>query len=111
MHRPEPSGITMTTAAHTSDPTTDISRPFVALARQLGVGVALGAIAAALLVPGIPSMRDKPDGYTVFLASMLALYGITDLFEGNGAMAVLVASLLIGNASSIVPRLFPAPAD
>jgi cell volume regulation protein A len=85
----------------------DISRPFVALARQLGVGVALGAIAAALLVPGIPAMRDKPHGYTIFLASMLALYGISDFFEGNGAMAVLVASLLIGNASAIVPRLFP----
>jgi cell volume regulation protein A len=85
----------------------DISRPFIALARELGVGVILGLIAAALLVPGIPSMRDKPHGYTVFLASMLALYGITDLFKGNGAMAVLVASLLIGNASSLVPRLFP----
>jgi len=85
----------------------DISRPFIALARELGIGVTLGVIAAALLVPGIPSMRDKPHGYTVFLASMLALYGITDLFKGNGAMAVLVASLLIGNASSIVPRLFP----
>jgi cell volume regulation protein A len=85
----------------------DISRPFIALARQLGVGVALGVIAAALLVPGIRSMRDKPHGYTIFLASMLGLYGITDYFKGNGAMAVLVASLLIGNASSIVPVLFP----
>ncbi len=85
----------------------DVSRPFIFLARELGVGVALGMIAAALLVPGIPSMRDKPHGYTVFLASMLALYGITDFFKGNGAMAVLVASLLIGNASAIVPRLFP----
>ena len=85
----------------------DISRPFIALARELGVGVALGVIAAALLAPGIPSMRDRPHGYTVFLASMLALYGFTDLFRGNGAMAVLVASLLVGNASSIVPRLFP----
>jgi cell volume regulation protein A len=86
---------------------TDISSPFIALARELGVGVAVGVIAAALLVPGIPSMRDTPHGYTVFLAAMLALYGIADLFKGNGAMAVLVASLLIGNASSIVPRLFP----
>ena len=85
----------------------DISRPFIALGRQLGFGVALGVVAAAMLVPGIPSMRDKPHGYTVFLASMLALYGITDFLKGNGAMAVLVASLLIGNASSIVPRLFP----
>jgi len=85
----------------------DISRPFIALARQLGVGVALGVIAAGSLAPGIPSMRDKPHGYTIFLGSMLGLYGITDYFKGNGAMAVLVASLLIGNASSIVPVLFP----
>lgn len=84
-----------------------ISRPFIALARELGVGLALGAIAAAVLLPGIPSMRDKPHGYTVFLASMFALYGITDLFRGNGALAVLVASVLVGNASTIVPRLFP----
>ncbi len=85
----------------------DISRPFIALARELSIGVALGVIAAALLVPGIPSMRDRPHGYTIFLALMLALYGITGLFKGNGAMAVLVASLLIGNASYLVPRLFP----
>ncbi|MFZ3215945.1 MAG: cation:proton antiporter [Candidatus Acidiferrales bacterium] len=85
----------------------DLSRPFLALARELGVGVTVGVIAAAFLIPGIPALRDKPHGYTVFLASMLALYGITDLFRGNGAMAVLVASLLVGNASSIVPRLFP----
>jgi len=85
----------------------DISRPFIALARELGVGVLIGVVAATLLIPGIPSMRDKPHGYTVFLASMLALYGITDAFRGNGAMAVLVASLLVGNASTIVPRLFP----
>lgn len=85
----------------------DLSRPFLSLARELGVGVTVGVIAAALLIPGIPSMRDKPHGYTVFLASMLALYGITDLFKGNGAVAVLVASLLVGNASFIVPRLFP----
>jgi potassium/hydrogen antiporter len=85
----------------------DLSRPLVALGRELGVGVVIGVIAAALLVPGIPSVRDRPHGYTVFLASMLALYGVTHLLRGNGAMAVLVASLLVGNASSIVPRLFP----
>jgi potassium/hydrogen antiporter len=85
----------------------DISRPFITLAREIGVGAILGVIAATLLVPGIPLMRDKPHGYTVFLASMFALYGITDLFRGNGAMAVLVASVLVGNASTIVPRVFP----
>jgi hypothetical protein len=43
----------------------------------------------------------------MFLALMLALYGITGLLKGNGAMAVLVASLLLVFAIgfSIVGRL------
>jgi NhaP-type Na+/H+ or K+/H+ antiporter len=40
----------------------DTSRPFIALARELGVGVALGVVAAAVLVPGIPAMRDRAHG-------------------------------------------------
>jgi cell volume regulation protein A len=85
----------------------DLARPFITLGKQLGIGVLMGVITAALLLPFIPAMRDKPNGYTIFLAMMLALYGITDVFGGNGAMAVLVSSLMIGNASFIVPRLFP----
>ena len=85
----------------------DFSRPFVTLARELGEGIGLGVIAAALLVPLIPPLRDKSHGYTIFLGSMLALYAITDSLKGSGAMAVLTSALLLGNAASIVPRLFP----
>jgi cell volume regulation protein A len=85
----------------------DLSRPFVTLARELGEGFGLGIIAAAMLVPLIPPLRDKPHGYTIFLGSMLALYAITDSLKGSGAMAVLTSALLLGNAGSIVPRLFP----
>lgn len=85
----------------------DISRPFVALGRELGEGIGLGLIGAALLVPLIPPLRDKPHGYTLFLGSMIALYAITSWLGGSGAMAVLTSSLLLGNAASIVPRLFP----
>jgi len=85
----------------------DLARPFFSLGRELGLGVGMGITAAALLVPGIPAMRDKPHGYPVFLASMLALYAITQSSNGNGAVAVLTSSLLLGNAAYIVPRLFP----
>ena len=85
----------------------DFSLPIISLGRELGLGVALGVVCAAVLVPGIPTMRDKPHGYTLFLGSMLGLYAVTQSLHGNGAMAVLVSSLLLGNAGSIVPRLFP----
>lgn len=85
----------------------DLSRPFFALGRELGLGAVMGLAAAALLVSGIPAMRDKPHGYPVFLAAMLALYALTQVLNGNGAVAVLTSSLLLGNAASIVPRLIP----
>ena len=89
------------------DEAADLSRPVLELARQLGIGTAAGVCAAAVMIPLIPRLRDMGHGYTVFLASMLALYALTESFNGNGAMAVLTASLLLGNAASIVPRLFP----
>lgn len=64
-------------------------------------------IAAAVLVPMTPPLRDRPHGYTIFLASMLTVYVSTDSFGGSGATAVLTAALLLGNADSLVPRLFP----
>ena len=38
---------------------------------------------------------------------MLLVYGIASQLDGSGAMAVLTAALLLGNASSLVPRLIP----
>ncbi len=87
--------------------TADVTTPMVALVRELGIGLVGGVGAAALLIPGIPAMREKAHGYTVFLALMFALYAVMELLHGSGAIAVLTASLLLGNASSIVPRLIP----
>jgi cell volume regulation protein A len=85
----------------------DLSGPALALAKQVGIGFVAGVVTAALFVPLIPPLRDLAHGYTLFLAAMLALYALTESVNGNGAMAVLIASLLLGNAASIVPRLFP----
>ena len=62
---------------------------------------------AAALLPLVPTLRASPHFYTVFLAAMLVVYGMTSQLDGSGAMAVLTAALLLGNASSLVPRLIP----
>jgi Na+:H+ antiporter len=85
----------------------DLASPFVALAREIGIGVTFGLLVAAVLVPVLPALCDKPHGYTVFLASMLILYALTQLANGNGALAVVTGALLIGNASTLVPKVIP----
>src|SRR5262249_10799850 len=79
-----------------------LSRPFMTLGRELGVGV--GLLAAALLLV-LPTLKASPHVYTVFLAAMLVVYGVTSQPNGSGARAALTAALLVGNASSLVLRL------
>jgi Na+:H+ antiporter len=86
---------------------TDVTQPLVTLARQIGIGVGAGVIWSILLVPFYPALREQTHSYTLLLASMFLLYALTITAEGNGAMAVLVAALLLGNATIIVPRLIP----
>jgi|SRR5215470_4040777 len=87
--------------------TLSLSRPVVALGRELGIGVGLGVLTAALLILVAPSLKRNAHAYTVFLAAMLLVYGAASHLEGSGAMAVLTAALLLGNATSLVPRLIP----
>jgi cell volume regulation protein A len=84
-----------------------LSRPLLALVRELGVGVGAGAVGASVLLPLMPALRNSPHAYTAFLGAMLLVYGVTSQLNGSGAMAVLTAALLVGNASSLVPRLIP----
>ena len=85
----------------------DLASPFLSLALEIGIGVGLGLLVTVVLIPMLPALRDNRHGYTVFLASMLILYALTQLANGNGALAVLTAALLIGNASTLVPKVIP----
>jgi cell volume regulation protein A len=84
-----------------------LSRPLLALSRELGIGVGLGTVGALVMLPFLPALMQSAHAYTTFLAGMLIVYGVASQLDGNGAMAVLTAALLVGNASSLVPRLVP----
>ncbi len=85
----------------------DVTQPFVTLARQIGVGVGAGVVCSILLVPFYPMLRGQRQSYIILVAVMFLLYALTSAAQGNGAVAVLIAALLLGNAATIVPRFIP----
>src|SRR5262245_17821519 len=83
----------------------ELSRPFVALGREVGLGAGFGAVAGMAFIEIMPRLHGRPHNYTVFLATMLVLYSLTDYANGNGAVAVLTCGMIVGNAKSIMERL------
>ena len=88
--------------------TMDISRPLLALARELGFGLGVGVLAGMALLPLVPVVRGIQHGYTIFLSTMFLIYGVLQIIGGNGAMGVLSCALVLGNAPSIMKRLVPS---
>ena len=82
----------------------ELSRPFLTLGREVGLGAGFGVITGMSFIPIMPRLHGHPHNYTVFLAMMLVLYGLTDYANGNGAVAVLICGMIVGNAKSIMER-------
>jgi cell volume regulation protein A len=92
----------------TSD-TVDLSRPFLALGREIGLGAGFGVIAGVAFLLIMPRLHGRHHNYTFFLATMLVLYSLTDYANGNGAVAVLGCGMIVGNANSIRSTSAAAP--
>jgi len=86
----------------------EVSQPFLTLIREVGLGVGLGVIIGMAFIPTIPKLHGHPHNYTLFLAIMLILYGVTNSVNGNGAIAVLTCSMMVGNAKTIMKKLMPS---
>jgi len=91
----------------TSD-SVELSQPFVTLTREVGLGVGLGFVFGMAFIPIMPKLHGHPHNYTLFLAIMLILYGVANSVNGNGAMAVLCCSMMVGNAKTIMKKLLPS---
>jgi cell volume regulation protein A len=59
-------------------------------------------------IPLMPRLYGHPHSYTLFLAMMLIVYGVTNSIDGNGAVAVLTCSMMAGNAKLIMKNLVPS---
>ena len=70
----------------------ELSRPFVTLGREVGLGAGFGILAGLAFIPIMPRLHGRAHNYTLFLAMMLVLYSLTDYANGNGAVAVLTAA-------------------
>ncbi len=82
-----------------------MSRPFVTLGREVGLGAGFGVITGLAFISIMPRLHGRPHSFTLFLAMMLVLYSLTDYANGNGAVAVLSCGMIVGNAKSIMERL------
>jgi cell volume regulation protein A len=85
----------------------DATHPAAMLGNQLAIGLVTGAVAGLAMIPLMPGLRGKAHGYTVILAVMFLVYGLSSHWGGNGALAVLVGSMIMGNAGLIMKRSVP----
>jgi cell volume regulation protein A len=67
---------------------------------EMSVGVALGVLGAAVLMPVLRRVRLGSEGLYPVLALVLAgaLYGVTSLAHGSGFLAVFILGLALGDA-------------
>lgn len=82
----------------------DLGSPFVALGKAIGIGTVIGIAAALSLLPMIRPLKGKAHSYTVILAGFFVTYGAAQFIGGNGALSVLIAALIIGNAPELFRR-------
>jgi len=83
----------------------ELSRPFVTLGREVGLGAGFGVITGMAFIPIMRRLHGHPHNYTLFLAMMFVLYSLTDYANGNGAVAVLGCGMIVGNAKAIMEHL------
>ena len=82
-----------------------LGAPIEALVMAVGIGIIIGIAGAVALFPLNAPLLGNPHAYTVYLAGFLIIYGVAQLFGGNGALSVLTAALLIGNSEEILRKL------
>lgn len=75
------------------------------LLQSLGVGLGFGMLVGMAWLLFLRSMHSSPHAYPATLAILLVLYVVVDSLNGNAALAILAAAIVVGNAPTLAPSV------
>lgn len=82
----------------------NLINPFLGIGRTVGLGLGLGAVGGLALLPAMRYLYGKPHAYAVMLAALLVFYGLIQWAGGNGALGVLLSSVILGSAPALLRK-------
>lgn len=77
----------------------------VRVAASFGIALGIGAAAGVLGVVLLRLVGSREHLYPLTLAALLGLYALVDHAGGSGALAIVVAAVILGNASDLESHL------
>lgn len=83
----------------------EVEYPFILLGKAVGIGIGMGVLAGLLYLPLAHLIHGKGSAYPLMLAFLLLTYALINIAGGNGALGILAASLLVGNAPWLIQRI------
>jgi len=75
------------------------------LVQSLGVGLGFGLLVGMAWLLFLRKLSSSPHAYPATLAILLILYVVVDSLGGNAALAILAASIVVGNAPTLAPSV------
>lgn len=76
----------------------------MSLLASLVVGALAAAVGGVLWLFVLRALEKKPYAYLATFAAAILLFGLTEALGGNGVVAILVFSLVLGNADELSTR-------
>lgn len=101
----DPTAYTMTIVFMSLIAGKEISVPIIIL-KQVGFGLLIGFGAGVLVKKTLDKVHFEEDGlFTVFIAAtMIAVYALTGILEGNGYLAIYLYGIYLGNQEFVGKR-------
>lgn len=85
--------------------TLSLTAPVLTMIKVVSVGVVFGAVSGSIWVYVLSHLLAPRLAYISTIGVLLVLYDITQMVEGNGAVAALLFSLILGNAKKLNKKM------